>query len=111
MPIRFLGEFQDQMLPAENETIGAHVVRIIRLLAALGEVDLNRKPRGDRTSDLILKIEKLLQLHIEPIGPQHALGSCVDQLDGDAQTLVGPAQAPAENVADAESLSDILGAI
>ena len=98
------------MLAAKNQTIGAHVAWIRQLLATLGKVNLNREARGERAGDLVLQIEKLLQLHVEPIGPQRALRSRVNEFDGDAQALVGPAQAPAENVADAEPPSDLLGA-
>ena len=87
------------MPPAHHKPVGAHVARMRRFLTPLGHIDLARELRGDRAGELILKIEQVLELQVEPVGPQRGLGGRVDGLDGDAKALVRPAQTAAENVA------------
>jgi hypothetical protein len=99
------------MAPAQHQTVGAHVARMGRFLTPFGHVDLAREPRRDRAGDLILQIEQVLELQVEPIGPQRGFGGRVDEFDGDAKALVRPAQAAAENVAHAEAALDLLGRI
>ena len=99
------------MPPAHHKPVGAHVARMRRFLTPLGHIDLAREPRGDRAGDLILKIEQVLELQVEPVGPQRGLGGRVDELDGDAKALIRPAQTAAENVAHAEAALDLLGRI
>ena len=83
------------MPAAHHEPIGAHVARMRRFLALLGDVDLCREPRRDRAGDLILHIEQVLELEVEPVGPQRGFGARVDEFDSDAKPLVRPAQAAA----------------
>ena len=111
VPVRFLGELEHQVLPAHQETIGAHVARIGRFLPPLRKVDLDREARGDGAGDLVLQIEQFFEFEIETVGPEHAFGRRVDQLDGDAKALVGPPQAAAENVAHAQASLDLLRGI
>ena len=108
VPVRVLGELENEVLAPHHEPIGAHVARMGRFLPPLGDVDVDRQARGDRPGDLVLQVEEFFEFEIEPVGPQHGFGGCVDEFDGDAKALVGPPQAAAENVTHAEAPLDFL---
>jgi len=75
---------------------------------AIRQIRSGRKARGDRAGDLVLQVEQVFDFDVEAIGPEHAFGRGFDQLDRDAQALVSPAQAAAENVTHAQSSLDFL---
>ena len=85
------------MLSAQHQPVGAHVTRIGRLLPPLRKVDLDRYRDATAPGDLILHVEKFIELEPEPVGPEPAFGCRVDQLEGDAQALPRPAKTSPRN--------------
>ena len=70
MNVAFLGEQADELLAAQHQSVGFHVARLVRLLPALGEVDLHGEARSDGAGDLVLQVEQLLDIDLELIGPE-----------------------------------------
>ncbi len=91
-------------------------VRLVRLHARGGRLDealpppedRRREGRDDRAADLILHVEHVGELAIEPLGPEGEAVLAVHEVGGDAHARAAPAHAPGEHGGDAELGGDLL---
>ena len=111
VPVRLLGELEEQVAASQHQSVGAHVARIGRFLPVLRLVDLDRHASGDGASNLFLNVEQIREFDIEAIGPKHAFGCRIDEFNRDPKALVVLAQTAAENVTDAKALPNRFGGI
>jgi hypothetical protein len=70
-------------------------------------LQLRRDRADDPRRHLILQLEDVGQLAVEPVRPQMRAGRRLDQLTGDAQPVVGLARASFEDVSHAELAADL----
>ena len=95
-------------MPAQIVVVGVEALGRL----ALGPLDLGLlEPRRDRADDarrhLVLQLEDVLELAVEPVGPEMRAGRGIDQLAGDAHPAAGLAHAALEHVAHAELAADL----
>ena len=100
-PVERHHRMQEQII--RRQALGALAARPLDLGLAQRRLD-----RADHAcGHVVLKVENVLHVAIEPVGPDVGAVSRVDQLPGDADTLSRPAHAALQNVAHAEFVGDL----
>ena len=64
---------------------------------------------GQARDDLILQLEQISHVLVEPLGPEMRAGFCVDQLRVDPHPILVALDRAFEHVANAELLADLFG--
>ena len=105
------GEHMFERIAAQQKIIG--VARLAQLLTLeLGELHA-RLDRGDHAlRDVVLQVEDVAEVAVEPIGPKRPARACIDQLSCDPQAVATAADATFEHMGDVKltpDLADVYG--
>jgi len=94
---------------AHVEIIGSEIVRpAIGRPADFGGLQCWLDDTSDAERDLVLKLQDVLHIAVEAVGPEMVAGRGVDELCGDAHSAAGFAHRTFEDIADTQFATDLL---